>query len=492
VSVHPSRYNFSVSHNGGAALYNARTGALLQLDGADTLSLTSHLCKPDFKVEENAFSAEFFRQLVAGGFVVDSTFDELMAVREAYWKARGETPFVLTITTTMECNLGCYYCYETRSGAALSTGQLDDVLRAAREGISRSPFRSLHVDWYGGEPLLNISFIETASLALQCQCDEMGVSYVASIISNGTEWPPDIESFVRVHHIRQVQISFDGLKRNHDKRRKYLKGLRALNHSSFDKAVATVDRLVKVAHVDVRLNLDRGNASDLIPFVEFGRSHGWFDGPRPASFQPARLASYSERSSFLRNYELSQEEFDSLRAIAREQFSGSRNVQESEIPDGYPYPKTSVCAALGNASRVIGADGLTYRCGLQVGERRRAVGSLAQMVTTVESKSYPDAPWWERFDPTKQANCSRCSFLPICWGGCPKKHLEGDIHAIQEQGKYWRSNLPRLIAQRAGIETPSPSSFSEALQFRESGRPPETVVSKAEAVKHFITASKPS
>ena len=142
---------------------------------------------------------------------------------------------------------------------------------------------------------------------------------------------------------------------------------------------------------------------------------------------------------------------------------GKAVVEESEVPDGYPHPKSSVCAALAANSIVVGAEGLTYRCGLQVGERARAVGSLASAAALSQT---PDADWWADFDPTKAPTCSRCSFLPVCWGGCPKKHLERDRLALDEQGRYWRTNLPRLIAQAASLTRVSESSIPERLQFR--------------------------
>jgi uncharacterized protein len=112
----------------------------------------------------------------------------------------------------------------------------------------------------------------------------------------------------------------------------------------------------------------------------------------------------------------------------------------------------------------VGAEGRTYRCGLQVGEVARAVGTLSAAISP-EGEA-PDAGWWESFDPTLAPSCSRCSFLPVCWGGCPKKHLEGDQHAIQEQGRYWRNNLPRLIAAAAGIEGLCDPVIPPELQFR--------------------------
>ena len=73
----------------------------------------------------------------------------------------GETPGKdgLTITTTVDCNLGCYYCYEDRSTDALSReeGDVDAIVAMARRMLVGSGKRRLHVDWYGGEPLLRSS-----------------------------------------------------------------------------------------------------------------------------------------------------------------------------------------------------------------------------------------------------------------------------------------------------------------------------------------------
>jgi uncharacterized protein len=304
--------------------------------------------------------------------------------------------------------------------------------------------------------------LEAASAALQTYCAEAGVSYVASIISNGTDWPGDVDGFVARHCIRQAQISFDGLSTNHNKRRRYRKGFGP--GDSFARAVELVDRLVRCARVDLRFNIDRGNQGDLIPFISFARARGWFEAPYAAVLQPARLASYSGASAFMRGHELTLEEFDALRAAARAEIGDGERVEESEIPDGLPLPKTSVCAALATHSVVVGAEGRTYRCGLQVGEVARAVGTLSAAISP-EGEA-PDAGWWESFDPTLAPSCSRCSFLPVCWGGCPKKHLEGDQHAIQEQGRYWRNNLPRLIAAAAGIEGLCDPVIPPELQFR--------------------------
>lgn len=459
-----SRYNFSVPLSDHALLYNSNSGAALQLSGLDAEALSQLLTSGISEWRAQDLPADLLASLCEGGFLVAAGTNEVEQIRERYQRARGWTPLVVTLTTTMDCNLGCYYCYESRSSHQLQAASIPSIQAWVEERLRRRTEKSLHVDWYGGEPTLNLDFLEAASRALQATCGQEGASYSASIISNGTTWPHDVAAFLARNRIRQVQISFDGLRDSHDKRRRYRRGRApSAAASSFDLATALVDTLLDYVRVDVRINLDRRNQHELVEFVDFARQRGWFARKFRPSIQPARLSAFSERSDFMRDYQLSAHEFDEVRARLRTASDASIVVEESEVPDGYPYPRTSVCAALARDSFVLGADGLHYRCGLQVGETHRAVGRLTD---GADPSHFPDAQWWDNFDPTSQPNCSRCSFLPICWGGCPKKHLESDRGALDEQSLYWRRNLPRLIAERFRLTAPTDFAFSEADQFR--------------------------
>lgn len=459
-----SRYNFHVPVEDGALLYNANTGAVLHLRGGDASRFARLLSGGVIEVDNDWVASEVLEQLSEGGFVTPSGSDELVDIRARFEKARGNTPMVLTLTTTMDCNLGCFYCYEERSPHKLGAADIPAIIESTRTRLREHPTKSLHVDWYGGEPLLNVEFIESASLGLQAMCVAESISYHASVISNGTVWPEALESFVDRHRIRQVQVSFDGLREHHNRRRRFRRGRAPEGQeSSFDLIVALVDRLLDCVRVDLRFNADQQNQGDLLPFVEFARARGWFERRFPAVVQPARLAAYSERSQFMRSAGMSATDFESLRSSVRSIVEQDVHIEESEVPDGFPYPRTSVCAALASRSEVIGADGLKYRCGLQVGEQHRAVGTVRQ---ELNGRDFSDSTWWEGFDPTTLPSCSRCSFLPICWGGCPKKHLEKDQHALDEQSLYWRKNLPRLVAARFGFTPPVEFEYGESEQFR--------------------------
>lgn len=460
-----SRYTFRLPLANGFALYNASTGAVLRLDGPDADELSALLSGPSVPVDVSGLSSSLVAQMRRNGFLVEADGDEVAVVRERYWAARGNAPVVLLITTTMECNLGCYYCYESRTGDALQATDIDQILAIARQRLGRQSKRSLHVDWYGGEPLLNVELIERASVALQDLCAAEDVSYHASVVSNGTLWPLDVGAFVKRHRLREVQITFDGMRDNHDKRRHYRAHHRpATAASSFDRAVRLVDHLLEHTRVDLRFNADPGNASDFSAFLDFAQGRGWFDAPFRCLVMPARLQAFSDRSEFMRRRELTDEEFDALQELARSHLP-ARARDEDDIVAGFPFPMTSVCGALGSDSAVIGADGLEYRCGLQVGEKHRAVGRFGR---EQDGEQFPDRQWWSEFDPTRQSSCSRCSFLPICWGGCAKRHLDESRVDLDREGRFWRTNLPRLIASGLGERPPRGFAYTETDQFRDT------------------------
>ena len=427
-----SRYNFHVPTTSASLLYNARTNSLIRLRSDDGRALATLLSSvPSPFVDLPSFPESVASDLVDGGFIVRHDDDELASIQQLYWNARRSAPIVVTIAVTHDCNLGCFYCYEERSRDKLEASDIDTLLARLEESLAKSDRRDVHIDWYGGEPMLNVDFIENASQRLQSFCRARSVRYSASMISNGTRWPDDPVDFVTRHRIREVQISFDGDREHHDK---YRRSRSATTDSSFDQAVRVVDSLHRYCKVAIRLNLDRNTAESALTFISFARHRGWLSGESLAVIQPARLAAFSSRSQFMEKWQFDVTEFESLKRRIKDAVSEPGRVQESETVDGFPRPRSSVCAALAQASFVLGADGREYRCGLQVGEVGRDAGAPA--ITSSSKRRLPtvspDHDFWVSFDPTERARCGRCSFLPLCWSGCPKQHLEGNHAAIDE------------------------------------------------------------
>ena len=341
------------------------------------------------------------------------------------------------------------------------------IVELTREKLLKGGHRSLHVDWYGGEPLLNIEFIEVCSFALQNLCKSLDIVFHASMISNGTRWPSDPVDFVSRHKLRQVQISFDGVGKSHSKVRRLRKGYGKPNEkTTFESTFEIVGKLLDAVRVDVRYNVSPTSVKEIDEFIELVHNADWFNKAYPCVIQPARVSMYSEKSAFIRAHELSASEFEVVLERFRDLTHRPGSVQVGWFEDGV-NPKSSVCAALAESSVVIGAEKNIYRCGLQVGETKRAVSKLNDSNDSQLSvDGFPDQKFWEDFDPTIQDSCSECTFLPICWGGCPKKHLEKDLHALEETSQYYRKNLGSRVASEANVTAPLGFEFLQRDQFK--------------------------
>ncbi|MVA59593.1 radical SAM/SPASM domain-containing protein [Agrobacterium vitis] len=455
-----SRYNLTVPIEQGVVLYNSRTGASRRFSGVDARDFASALSCYPARIDETEIDQLLLASLVEGGFLRPPEADELAEIRSLYERAKADAAIIVTITLTNNCNLGCYYCFQKRDESSLGYGNKAEICRHVEEILHSSGKRSLHVDWYGGEPMLNQNFLNELSQELQQLCEQMQVRYSASMLSNGTLWPFDPVAFVTANRIERVQLTFDGYEGSHSKVRRPRRGFES--QEPFEALIALVSLLKDHITLDLRFNLSPTNADDLLKLCQFGIEHGWFASPSRAKLQIAKLTPYSQEVDFLRKVELSYAEFEEVRDRVRHVVPEPFLDRTAEL-DRYPSPRDSVCAAIAQDSVVIGADGKLYNCGLQVTEPHRSVGELHGLASDAQ---LGEGRFWSEFDPTHGQRCGKCSFLPLCWGACPKLHLEGDTESLKQQSDFWRAMLPRRLAASLDLKLEPGFAFTDKDQFK--------------------------
>jgi len=470
-----SRYNLKVPLEGDRNLvYNSLTGAIVLMEGKEESSLASLLSRWPFSIDLNHVPSDAKDSLILCGILHSDQqpINEIINIRERYLSARNQHPMTVTITTTQDCNLACFYCYETRSRASLIISDIDSILCFVRDNLVKYDQSSIYIKWYGGEPLLNLHFLEECSTRLQKLCADMSVSYNASITSNGTLWPDNPAEFAVKHRINKVQLTFDGVDDLHSKTRCLRKGYNIGNKSStFTSAFGLVGILLDVTNVNVRYNVSSHSAHDVKPFLHRVKNAGWLDKRYKCTIQPARVSSYSEGTKFDKSIELSKGDFDKVLS----QFDAFTGSNDHFVTDWYSNgiePKSTVCKALKHLSFVIGADRLIYSCGLQVGEKHRAIGKLIQksQSDTLDTHDFIDKYFWSEYDPTNLPVCKQCSFLPICWGGCPKFRLENNFSTFEDISRFYRINLPHRIAKFSNHKALKAFTFQFSDQFKCDGK----------------------
>jgi hypothetical protein len=196
-----SYYNLRVVSGTTTLLFNGATGGLLRLDKAMARDLEPLLGPRRPRTAGTGYGAwnpprfgrgdlpagikRRFKDFLDSGIFVAAECDERDDLRRAYAADRSNTPFLVTITTTLDCNMRCYYCYQKEGELeSMSLDMSDAIATWTRAEIENHRHSICCVDWYGGEPMLNQAVINRYSENLIAFCDARGVEYRGSMICN--------------------------------------------------------------------------------------------------------------------------------------------------------------------------------------------------------------------------------------------------------------------------------------------------------------------
>lgn len=180
----------------------------------------------------------------------------------------GSSTQELIIMPTEKCNFRCTYCYEDFKVGKMAPETVTAVkmlLEARSKDVD-----TLHISWFGGEPLLAKDImIEVSSYAKQL-CESQGKAFSSSATTNGFLLDESLLQKLLRSGVTQYQISLDGPRVVHDKTR-ILHG----GGGSFDKILNNLVGIVSLLeHPDtgpcnilLRLHYDNISAYGLDAFV---------------------------------------------------------------------------------------------------------------------------------------------------------------------------------------------------------------------------------
>ena len=235
----------------GLLLYHVMTKALVLLDADEARGL-----------EKDPVSVP---GLVARWFAVPLSHDDRKLALEVRAVGRMlEKPVKAinsyTILTTTDCNARCFYCYEKgRSRIHMS----DATARETAAFIIRNSHgEKVHLHWFGGEPLYNKEVITTICGLLA----DAGVSYRSTMVSNGFLFDEDtVAEAVQSWNLKKVQVTLDGTEDTYNRIKNYVEP----DGNPFLRVLGNIRRLVDAGvRVNIRLNIDRHNADDLLSLAE--------------------------------------------------------------------------------------------------------------------------------------------------------------------------------------------------------------------------------
>jgi len=287
-----------------------------------------------------------------------------------------------------------------------------DTERAIVRFVKSNPnLKRLAVVWYGGEPLLNFPSIKRLSEEFL----NLGIDYSAKMVCNGYLLTPDIAKEIERLHIRNIQITLDGVREIHNKRRPLLGG-----QATFDVIVANLKNLLavnKTVTIDIRSNIDRRNMEEYHEFYK------WFK----SEIKDERVTLYPGFVSDLLSSGCVSAEDNISEGGYKAQFAiDVFNRYGVEIKAFLPKLRRHSCVASKYFAFVIGPEGEIYKCWKMVGNADQTLGNVR---TGLDMRKF--SRYLVGADYTRDQKCLDCKFITLCGGGCPLVRLRNKEEGLR-------------------------------------------------------------
>lgn len=304
------------------------------------------------------------------------------------------------LTTTTKCNARCSYCYEK------GVRKLDfpeekklQLLDFIESKLKENKTRNVIINWFGGETLLNSSFICDITYGLKLR----NIDFSSSIITNGSLINAQMikEQFAN-WNVKDVQITIDGLKKTYETTKRYLPSTNFTFESLIDVIGLFADTEIDV---HLRMNVCRSNCNEMINLVEFLQTK--FSSLKNIVYYPAFITGIhddlasDEKMAFVKRF---------LSAIKNPFKVNMLNRIDS-------VPLTHPCMVNDPNSYTVDVNGMIYSCEHRVGRPEFSIGSLDcldekanKVRATINIPTY----------------CHNCVYLPKCCGGCSANDETGD------------------------------------------------------------------
>lgn len=415
-----SKQNISskIKNNDHSYIVNLLTGNadILEPEEAKELSLIKEGKIPDH---------EFAEILIEKGYLNDSV-EEKQLYRKRYFdfiKTRETEEVQLFFILNYSCNFNCTYCYQDEYSNPKSEGGYQIIDAFFHYILKNFDDRRKYITVFGGEPLLNTDSQKERIAYLLRKATEANID--VCFVTNGY-FLEEYMDILLSGKIREIQVTLDGTKDYHNKRR-FLKG----GGTTFERIVRGIDLcLGNHLPVNLRMVIDKENINDLPDFASFAIDKGWtsshyFKTQIGRNYELHHCQSTPEKlfsriSLFEKIFELTKSH-PQIEQFYKPAYSVSKYLAENGC---LPDPLFDACPAC-KTEWAFDYTGKIYSCTATVGKEDEALGTYYPEAELNESM----VDEWESRDVTSIAECKNCELQLACGGGCGSvaKNKNGSI-----------------------------------------------------------------
>lgn len=359
------------------------------------------------------------------GFLIPDDKDEakfLEHLRIESLEANNNSPSYYIVCPTTGCNARCYYCFE--KGIAQKRMDEDTAKAVAEYILKHHDPEHLVIQWFGGEPLLEVETISYITDYLS----KNGVHFDSKIITNGYLLSDEVvELAVYKWNVRIIQITIDDLFDEYNR----IKDYTYQNVNAFEIVMDNIQRcLNEKINIRIRINFNPLKCDKAIKTVDYLKKR--FAGDQNFFVYLAPIDSKDIPSI---TNEFSQQKEHPLIALldAEKNFCSFGNYDkrvetgtkyETILKKYYLTPIPTSCYGGCESSLTIDSTGNIFTCHRLLGNEKYASGNVfsGRLVNEI-SKIYSNPIITDE-------ECNRCNLLPLCQGGCKyRAYAYGKEHA---------------------------------------------------------------
>lgn len=329
----------------------------------------------------------------------------------------------VTIQPTANCQLGCHYCGQSHSKNKMTDLVVQKTLERIKHILISQKYEKLNITWYGGEPLLALSLIESFYSDIFNFCIDNNIKYNSDIITNGLLLKPEYFEKLMKSNVSSIQVTIDGPKETHDKRR-ITKG----GKGTFD---VIMNNLKSIVHSNIfeeykpsillRINIDSTNYEEVPKLIELFKSENIFE---KINIHFAPIVEWGDNKAdhtSLTKEQFAEKEIDWFIEL----YQNGKTTSEL-----IPGRKTYSCMVDDKNSEAYDAFGNIFPCYeypyTAIYQNDDCIeGRVLDDVKFEDKKLAKIRSFKENLHKREYSYCIDCKFLPVCHGSCPKVWMQG-------------------------------------------------------------------
>ncbi len=353
------------------------------------------------------------------------------------------------VVPSYACNLRCIYCYEQTYMIKGTTDidpiemvdiqfdRIDKIMHNYELKYGKSS-DEVRITIMGGEPLLRCNFSTIEHIFKSAKKR----NYTIDIVSNGVDLNHYIDLFNRYKNtLKHIQITVDGIKEFHDKRRIFYDG-----RGSFDLIMKNIKLAIDNDVIIVlRVNVDNTNIDGLPDLAnELVEQFNYDERLRPYLYLLQDGGCSGEKNIVEEKIGIEKifklEETNPNMTIFRKKFH-PENFIDSIFNDTPYQPVLRHCGASKNQF-ILDCKSNVYKCWHGIGSNDYRVGTFYPNYILDDRKINA---WFDR-SVKVIPKCKNCKYRYICGTGCPAaKHMSDDKMNISDTSCVNYNELIKII-----------------------------------------------